>query len=243
MGRKKKQKPKPAEPADDDVGPEVAPDVAESPDALQQLSDAFAEMAGGETEAVEPADDETLEEEHRHVEAEAPPTGLSPRTIVEGMLFVGHSENEPLATSQVAELIRGVEPDEVDQIVGELNEAYTADGCPYVIKAEGQGYRLVLRDELDGVRDRFYGKLREARLSQAAVDVLALVAYNQPIGADDVTQMRGTASGGILRQLVRRGLLRLERQEQSRPPIFYTTDRFLKLFHLDSIEDLPRVED
>jgi segregation and condensation protein B len=86
--------------------------------------------------------------------------------------------------------------------------------------------------------------VREAKLSQAALDVLALVAYQQPVAAEQIARWRGKPSNHVLAHLVHRGLLRIERPEQKRrTPHYCTTDRFLRLFHLDSLADLPRSED
>jgi len=70
------------------------------------------------------------------------------------------------------------------------------------------------------------------------------VAYNQPVTADQISQLRNLASGPMLSQLVRRRLLRVERpQQKPRTPLYYTTDRFLRLFGLEKLDDLPRGED
>jgi segregation and condensation protein B len=160
------------------------------------------------------------------------------------MLFVGSPANEPLSVARVAELMRGVEPEEVPDLVAELNHRYAADGCPYQIVSEESGYRLVLREEFHGVRDRLYGRVRETRLSPAAIDVLSLLAYRQPLSAEEIGQLRGQPSNHLLTQLVRRQLLRLERPEApGERPLYYTTARFLKLFGLESLADLPQVED
>ena len=80
------------------------------------------------------------------------------------------------------------------------------------------------------MRNRFYGRIREARLSQAAIDVLALVAYQQPITGEKLGRLRGKPSSHMLAHLVRRGLLRIERPDPKRRISHYrTTDRFLKL--------------
>ena len=166
---------------------------------------------------------------------------LSPRTILESMLFVGHPRNEALSAAQVAGLMRGVRPGEIDDLVRDLNEQYLRDGCPYAIVSQGAGYRLSLRDEFSGLREKFQGRLRQARLSPAALEVLALVAYNQPLTSEDVTRLRGRTSGAILAQLVRRQLLRIERPPATpRAARYFTTPRFLKLFGLDGLDDLPR---
>jgi segregation and condensation protein B len=169
---------------------------------------------------------------------------ISPRTILEAMLFVGRPDNVPLTSQQVAGLMRGVTAEEIDDLVQEMNADYAAKGCPYTIASDGPGYRLTLRDEFNTLRERFYGRARAARLSPAAIEVLALVAYNEPLTSDEVSKLRGKPSGHILSQMVRRQLLRIERTTTK--PIqnrYFTTRRFLEVFRLRSREDLPRSED
>lgn len=169
---------------------------------------------------------------------------LSPQTILEAMLFVGNQQNEPLAAARAAELMRDVTADEIAPLVAKLNQRYAANRCPYRVLSEGAGYRLTLDGPFHSIRNRFYGRVREARLSQAALDVLAIIAYQQPIVADEVNRLRGTPSGHLLSQLVRRQLLRIERPDEKRTPVAYhTTDRFLDLFGLESLEDLPQSEE
>jgi segregation and condensation protein B len=165
---------------------------------------------------------------------------VTPLTILEAMLFVGHPLGEPLTSEQIAGLMRGVRPAEIDELVQELNDAYECDGSVYHVSSQGAGYRLELRAEWGPIRDRFYGRVKEARLSQSSVDVLAIVAYQQPIGAQDVDRLRGKPSGGVLAQLVRRDLLSMERPEPKAPPVYRTTPRFLHLFGLDDVTDLPQ---
>jgi len=166
---------------------------------------------------------------------------LNPRSIVEAMLFVGHPKNEPLTSQRIAGLMRGVRPAEIDELVRELNSQYQQRGCPYSIRSEGAGYRLVVDDEHAGLRQRLAGRTREARLSQAAIEVLALVAYNGAISSEQISAIRGRSSGGILTQLVRRQLLRIQRSPENRREANYsTTERFLQLFGLESLADLPR---
>lgn len=169
---------------------------------------------------------------------------LSPHSILEAMLFVGNRDNRPLTPARAAELMRDVVADDVPPLVDELNRGYELRGAPYRIVGEGDGYRLTLCPEFHQLRNQFYGRIREARLSQASVDVLALVAYQQPITSEKIGRLRGKPSSHILAHLVRRGLLRIERPEtKRRTPHYRTTDRFLKLFNLQSLDDLPRSED
>jgi segregation and condensation protein B len=226
---------------------------------LDKLNQAFAEMLGGGYDPYSDAPETEIGAESSVTEVRTPsvavpsaaaPTDvdaaceITPRNILEAMLFVGNRENQPLTNATVAKLMRGVRPAEVDELVRELNEQYRANNCPYEIASEGDGYRMRLREQLSGVRDKFYGRVRQARLSSAAVEVLALVAYKGPISGDDVSKMRGTPSAALLRQLVRRQLLAIDRPDDNpRKPLYRTTNRFLHLFGLESLDDLPRSQD
>ena len=226
---------------------------------LQGLSEAFAQALCRPDEVAEEGEEaeEPLAEEEETSEetAEEPPEideaaeadeacPISPRTILEAMLFVDNRENRPLEGPRAAELMRGVEPAEIPALVNELNQDYLANNRPYQIVSKGSGYRFALREQFHPIRDKFYGRIREARLSQAAIDVLAVVAYQQPLTGDEVNRLRDKPSNHILAQLVRRRLLRIERpSDKPRKPLYFTTDRFLELFGLESIDDLPRSEE
>lgn len=216
---------------------------------LEELSRAYAELVRG---AQEPYEDGLQEE------SDAQPVGvddslaqadaacpLTPRSILEAILFVGHPQNEPLQSRQIAQLMRGVRPQEIDELIRDLNQQYAAERCPYEIRAVGAGYRMELRPEFAPLREKLRGWQKAARLSQPAIDVLAIVAYQQPVTREQVEQWRGKPSGAILNQLVRRQLLRVERSTSQgrRVTYYYTTTRFLELLGLNSLEELPRSED
>ncbi|NIL96873.1 MAG: SMC-Scp complex subunit ScpB [Planctomycetales bacterium] len=215
---------------------------------LEDLSDAFARMLRpegepGGTAAQQQGSPQEAEEGPAVDQADRMPE-ITPQRVLEAMLFVGHPENEPLTRQQAAAVIHGVEADEIDALTDQLNADYAAAGHVVEIVSEGAGYRMILSPQLERVRRRFYGRVRQARLSQAAIEVLALIAYSQPMTSKDVSQMRGHPSSAVLSQLVRRQLLRIERPpEKPRAPVYYTTQRFLDLFGLDRLEDLPRSQD
>ena len=221
---------------------------------LDELAEAFAQVMGAEPRplADSPAPpvgaasipaEATAEPPHEAAE-EDDACPISPRSILEAMLFVGSRDNRPLSPGRAAELMRDVEADEIPPLVNELNRRYAAQGAPYHVVGEGDGYRLTLQDEFHPLRNRFYGRIREARLSQAAIDVLALVAYQQPITGEKIGRLRGKPSNHVLVHLVRRGLLRIERPDpKRRTPHYYTTERFLRLFNLQTLDDLPRSEE
>ena len=169
---------------------------------------------------------------------------VTPRGILEAMLFVGDRDNRPLTAVRAAELMRGVEPDEIAVLIGELNQRYSQSGCPYFVAEDSDGYRITLRKPFHPLREQFYGRLRQARLSQAAIDVLAIVAYQQPLSAEQIGAVRGKPSGPVLTQLVHRGLLRIERLPGKKRTVqYFTTDRFLQLFGLQTLADLPQSEE
>jgi segregation and condensation protein B len=168
---------------------------------------------------------------------------LTPVSILEAILFVGRPDNEPITSADVARLMRGVRPIEVDELVVELNQSYERDQAPYIIASLGAGYRMELRPEYDRLCRQVFGKVREVRLSQAAIDCLAIIAYKQPVPREEVDRMRGRSSGGPLALLVRRGLVRLDRnQPAGKRPVYRTTQRFLEVFRLERLDDLPQAQ-
>jgi segregation and condensation protein B len=219
---------------------------------LQQLNDAFSEMLSSEQGEVEGtgvsaasgAGGASSEDDGSASDSAPPPPSVAdpvPKRIIEALLFVGHPENTSLRKDEIARAIHGIKPEEVDDLIAELCTEYGDRKTAYDIVYDAGGYRMVLRPEFEKIRARFYGPIREAKLSQAAVEVLALVAYNQPTTSDSISQLRGHPSGSILSQLVRRQLLRFEKPEKKpRTPVYRTTPRFLKLFGLTSLEELPK---
>jgi segregation and condensation protein B len=169
-------------------------------------------------------------------------TTQGPLRIVEALLFVGGS---PLTAVRAGEIMRGLAIEQFTALIDELNQAYRRQGRPYSIQSQGQGYVLTLRPRYQGLVEKLFGGVREARLSTLAVDVLALVAYRQPATKAEIDSLRGAESGALLRQLVRRGLIHVVyRADANQKEVSYgTTPRFLELFGLQSLEDLPRTHD
>ena len=233
-----------SEPADK-AAPSNAP--SESPLSLSRLRDAFAAMLGGPKEEKPTSDSSRVSPKLGNDslgETALRGCEINARTGVEAMLFVGRPDNGPISARELAAAMRGVSPGEIEAAVGELNATYNADGAPYWIEQNNGGYRLVLRDEFQRMRDKFYGRVKEARLSPVVLEVLSVLAYNQPATADHLSELRGAPSGAALSTLVRRQLVKLERAvEGGKSPQYSTTQRFLKLFGLESLEALPRAEE
>ena len=162
--------------------------------------------------------------------------------IVEALLFVGGA---PLTAARACEAIRGLAEEQFLEAIDGLNWEYRREGRPYSIQTRNGGYVLVLRPRFREVVERLQGGTREARLSSAAIDVLALVAYRQPATKREIDGLRGAESGALLRQLVRRGLITVVQRgdAQQREVSYGTTPRFLELFQLRSLDDLPQTQD
>lgn len=239
------------------------PDSPSEAVSLEDLARAFAEATGQRPPAEQPP--EKGDEAGRNAppesspwvsaaESQQEPSALSredsgadiavtPKTILEALLFVGHPQNRPLSPGQVAEVMRGVEAGELAHLVGELNQQYVESGRPYRIAFEDGGYRMRLLPEFDSLREGFFGKVRPVRLSQQALEVLAIVAYKQPITVKEVNQLRGRPSGSLLAQLVRRNLIEVVARESEgkRVAQYRTTQRLLEVFGLQSLDDLPQL--
>ncbi|WDQ18791.1 SMC-Scp complex subunit ScpB [Rhodopirellula sp. P2] len=171
----------------------------------------------------------------------------TPEAIVEAALFVGHPENLPLTPPRLASIMRGFSPEEVVEIIEKLNASYRAERQGIRIVEQDGGYRMVVAPEVESVRAAFTGKVRETRLNQAAVEVLSLVAYQPGITSARVTDLRGRDSGSLLNQMVRRRLVEVKREPgegtDKLVSRFYPGERLLVLLGLETIDDLPHVEE
>lgn len=171
---------------------------------------------------------------------------VNPASILEAMLFLGTSNNRPIASEKILELFRGVTSAEVEEAVDALNALYREHDRAMEIVREAGGYRMQLVRTLHLVRDRFYGKVKETQLTQSAIDCLSLIAYQGGITREEIEKQWNQPAAGILSMLVRKGLVRMEKggsRKNGEASRFFTTERFLEIIGLESLEDLPHSED
>ena len=163
---------------------------------------------------------------------------LDAREVIEAVLFVGP---DPLSTRRLAKLLETDDLVAVDAIIDALNAQYDVDRRPYEIQHREGGYLMRLRRSFEPVRDRVYGTQgREVTLPQEIVELLAVVAYEQPLSLDRLAALpRKSAKRGVS-QLIRRGLVEL--REVQGEGAYVTTDRFLDVLGLRELEDLPQPE-
>lgn len=166
----------------------------------------------------------------------------SPEQLIEAMLFVG---GHPLAADVACAAVRGLTPERFQIAIDALNKRYREQWRPYTIEARAEGFVLTVRSAYRNLRERLFGGPRETRLSQPALDVLSVVAYRQPVGKAEIDAIRGTDSGATLRQLIRLGLVAVQHRADAagREVRYGTATRFLQVFGLSSLDELPRLGD
>lgn len=212
--------------------------------------------------------------------------------VVEAICFV---EGRPVSTKRLAEIVPGVPEEEFERVVAQLNRRYREQGRPYGFVRQNDGYLLTLRPQYRLLIQRLYSETKEATLSLSAIEVLAIIAYKQPVARSTIDALRGRDSAGVIRQLLRRGLIAVYSGEMTNPaqPIpntpsnsqqeatssnasaafesgigspsesspegntdtaslsrrirrenyYVTTPRFLALFNLRDLSELPRTDD
>lgn len=165
------------------------------------------------------------------------------KQLESAVLAVLFAVGEPLAPSRLAEALETKE-EVVRSLLEHLRDTLEAQaGAFQILNLNGQ-YQLATREEHTGLIRRVMNQRRSVPLSQAALEVLAAVAYNQPVTRAYVEQVRGVDSSNIIASLVEKGLLeeagRLELP--GRPICYQTTPNFLRTFGLSSLEELPLTE-
>ncbi len=163
-------------------------------------------------------------------------------TIVEALLF---ASDAPLSATDLARGDESLDEDQVEAAVEALRSEYEATERAFQIYELGGGYQILTRPELAPYLERFDTVPQNARLSAPALEVLAVIAYRQPIGRAEVEEIRGVGSSGVLRTLLDRGVVEVVGRGEGlgRPLLYGTTGRFLEHFGFRSLEDLPRPEE
>ncbi|MFB3894041.1 MAG: SMC-Scp complex subunit ScpB [Phycisphaerae bacterium] len=161
---------------------------------------------------------------------------------VEAVLFAADS---PLTAARIVQVVKLPGQRAARQIIAGLNEKYEKMSCAFRIESLAGGYQMLTQPEHHGVLARLYRARSESKLSAAAMETLAIVAYRQPILRADVEAIRGVASGEVLRTLMERQMVKIVGRAEvlGRPMLYGTTRRFLEVFGLASLEDLPRIEE
>ena len=159
------------------------------------------------------------------------------KNIIESLLFVAE---EPLTLDRIKDVLELNDRKPIREALHELQTDYESRTGAFVLREVAGGFQFRSRPEyVPWIKKLIQPK--PARLSKAALETLAIIAYKQPVIRSDIEQLRGVDCGGVLRMLLERNLIRvLGRKEiPGRPIIYATTKQFLEVFDLKNLKDLP----
>lgn len=169
------------------------------------------------------------------------PPGTDEPGLVESIILVSAN---PISAGKIAKTLssEGFTPGKVKAIVGHLNECYATEGRAFRIQEIAGGYQFYTLAPYADVLTRLVKAPTEISLSQAALEVLAIVAYKQPIIRADIEAIRGVSCGPLLRHLLEINLVRIvgKSDQLGRPLLYGTTKKFLEHFGLGDLKDLPK---
>jgi segregation and condensation protein B len=163
--------------------------------------------------------------------------------VLEAILFVA---TEPVPRERLLEVFEQGERAQAEEALEKVIERHrAADGRGLTVEEVGGGLRLVTRPELHGWLRRFFEAGGGNKLSMAALETLAIIAYRQPITGPEIQDLRSVSPAGVLKTLLERRLIRITGRKEvvGKPFLYGTTREFLMHFGLKALEDLPPLEE
>src|SRR5512143_2729955 len=162
--------------------------------------------------------------------------------VVEALLF---ASDAPLTAADLARGEESLDEEQVETAIEALRGDYEATERAFQIYELAGGFQILTRPEYAPYLERFDTVPQNPRLSGPALEVLAVIAYRQPIGRAEIEEIRGVGSSGVLRTLLDRGVVEVVGRGEGlgRPLLYGTTRGFLEHFGLRSLEDLPRPDE
>ena len=164
------------------------------------------------------------------------------RAALEAILFVS---NEPVTLDELVESFSDEGREAVMAQLDEIKRIHDAHVGGFMLEQAAGGWRFATRPEHDSVLKKYFAKKGENRLSLAALETLAIVAYRQPVTAPEVSDIRGVNSSAVIRTLLERRMIRVSGRKNvvGSPFLYRTTREFLVHFGLNDVRDLPRLEE
>jgi segregation and condensation protein B len=162
--------------------------------------------------------------------------------LLEALLMGTH---HPLTAGRLAELMELDSTKPIRKAIKELNTQYTDTGRSFQIEQVAGGYQILTLPQFGESLKRLHQREIDAKLTKAAMETMAIIAYKQPILRADIEAIRGVACGETIRSLMEKHLVKIagRAEEPGRPILYGTTKRFLELFGLNSTKDLPQAEE
>lgn len=173
--------------------------------------------------------------------AERSPDDVSVESVVEAILF---STDVPLSASKIAQLAGVGDSGDVKEHVETLNARYEQYGSSFRIQGIAKGYQMLTLPAYNHWLHKLHKARADSRLSPASLETLAIVAYKQPVLRAEIEAIRGVAAGDMLVRLRDMNLVRIvgRAEEIGRPLLYGTTTKFLEVFGLASLKDLPKID-
>lgn len=169
----------------------------------------------------------------------------SPEAIAAAVEAILFAAGEPVHPKEIADALEGCDEDGVAAAVASLDRRYAQSASGLFVERVAGAYRLATKSEVGALVRRFFRQRNRARLSPAALETLAIVAYRQPITGPEIQAIRGVDPGGALNTLLERKLVRIlgRKKVVGNPLLYGTSKQFLVHFGLDRLEDLPSIEE
>src|SRR6188508_601445 len=163
------------------------------------------------------------------------------KPIIEALIF---ASPDPLTPKMLFKLLEGEPKEDVEAALEALKQDYDRPGGLQLVEV-ATGYQIVTRPELHEWVRRLFHERTSQKLSVAALETLAVIAYKQPVTAIEIAEIRGVNTAGVIGTLLERSLVKISGRKQvvGRPFLYSTTREFLDRFGLRDLNDLPKVED
>ena len=225
--------------------PQEAVEASEASDEkLEQenpVVEQLAESTDTEPQDRQPETTEPTAEEKSQNQQPDPSFEPTVESVVEAVLF---ASDESLSPARLTE-ISGTSAKQLRQHIDNLNEKYKANNNAFRIEQIAGGYQMQTLPGYNHWLKKLIRAREEGSLSQPALETLAIIAYKQPIIRADIEAIRGVAAGEMIRNLMYKGLVKITGRAEvlGRPMLYGTTKKFLEVFGLNSLKDLPKAEE
>ncbi|MBU1062125.1 MAG: SMC-Scp complex subunit ScpB [Candidatus Omnitrophica bacterium] len=167
---------------------------------------------------------------------------IQAKNIIEAMLFVS---DKPLFIKEIKLVIEEISVNEIKEIVANLQEEYEKANRVLKIKEIAGGYQIVTDPLIAPWLKKLYKTSGSDKLRGPSLETLAIVAYKQPVSKPEIEQIRGVNVDGVLKTLVEKNLIKIVGRKETigRPILYGTSSEFLQYFGLNSLQELPRLEE
>ena len=187
------------------------------------------------------AEETEIEESSNIEEPSTEELELTTESVTEAVLF---ASDEPLSANRLADIV-GITVKQIRDHVKDLNDKYQTNANAFRIEQIAGGYQMMTLGPFNHWLKKLLRARSDSKLSPAALETLAIIAYKQPVIRADIEAIRGVAAGEMIRNLMYKGLVKIVGRAEvlGRPMLYGTTKKFLEVFALNTLKDLPKIEE